>query len=88
MAYTQNTAAAQTNTDWKANGFINMYLPDAETGKPRKVGAIALKNSNGAEKSLLDFLNADPANITKVMAALTADYRSVDNAKVVGFKLG
>ena len=87
MAYNSSSApAAQTNTEWKANGFINLYLPDAETGKPRKVGALALKTSNKAENSLLTFLNADPANLAKVMAALTADFRAVDDAKPVGFR--
>lgn len=88
MAFNTNSAATQSNnTDWKANGFINLYLPDAVTGKPKKLGAIALKSSSESEKGLLEWLNADPTRIGKVLKALTADYHEVKVGAAAGFKL-
>lgn len=90
MGFSTSSSAAQnnTNTDWKAQAFINLYLPDSETGKPRKLGAIALKVSNPAEKGLMEWLQADPTRVKNILAALTADFHAVDPAKPNGFKLG
>lgn len=88
MAFnTQQNQTAQNNTDWKAQGFINFYLPDAVTGKPRKLGAVPLKVSNDGEKNLLEWLTKDPANIQKVLKALTIDFHEVKTGAAAGFKL-
>lgn len=73
-----NNAQAQGNDDnWKAQGFINLYLPGSE-GKDRKIGAIPLKVSKAAEKQLLDYLNADPANVDKLAAKIKLTFQSAE----------
>lgn len=52
MAF-QNTAPAAQPDSWKAQGFINLYLPAKDGGKRRKLGAIPLKDSKPAEKLLM-----------------------------------
>jgi hypothetical protein len=41
---------------WKADGFLNFYLPTREGGR-KKLGSIPLKASKPNEKALLDGLN-------------------------------
>ena len=82
-----NQASAQQNANWKASAFMNLYLPDSVTGKPKKFGAIPLRDTNVAEKGLIDWLKADPSRVQKVLAALTADFRLADEKSQVGFKL-
>lgn len=69
--------AAQGNNDaWKAQGFVNLYLPGAE-GKA-KFGAIPLRMSNADEKELLEFAKRDPVAFAQWLAAnITFDFREV-----------
>lgn len=78
MAFNTNAAAPQAvaNSNWeKASGFINIYLPSKD-GKRRKVGAIPLRASKANEKQMLDFLDEDEGNITKLSAKLIVEYQS------------
>jgi hypothetical protein len=78
MAFNTNAAAPQAvaNQAWeKASGFINIYLPSKD-GKRRKVGAIPLRASKANEKQMLDFLDEDEGNITKLSAKLIVEYQS------------
>lgn len=88
MAYAPNNsapAATTQNTAWKASGFLNFFLP-TQGGKPRKLGAIALKDSNVNEKRLLDWLNENPTeNAAKLLAAITVEYRSAEPTESAGF---
>ena len=55
MAFQQavtNASATPSNDNWKAQGFLNFYLP-AKNGGRKKLGAIPLKESKGNEKALL-----------------------------------
>lgn len=80
MGFNTNTNAAQsTNTanrddSWKADGFINFYLPGAN-GKPSKLGAIALKKGKGSDE-LMAWLAADQANAAKLLSSMTIVYQS------------
>lgn len=70
-----STAAAPTNENWKAQGFLNLYLP-AKNGQRRKLGAIPLKESKANEKQLLAWLNEDPSRVTQILAKLEIEYQS------------
>ena len=88
MAFNTNAAApAATNSNdaWKAQGFVNLYLP-AKTGR-RKLGAIALKVSKANEKQLLEWLDADPENVKTLSAKLIVEYQSAAVAEENAFDL-
>lgn len=72
-----NTAdRGPSNDSWKADGFLNLYLPTKEGGK-RKLGAIALKVSNANEANLLKWLEEDTdARVALLMRKLVVEYRS------------
>ena len=74
-ASVQSPAAAPTNENWKAQGFLNLYLP-AKNGQRRKLGAIPLKESKANEKQLLAWLNEDPSRVTQILAKLEIEYQS------------
>lgn len=78
MAFMPNNqsanSSAATNESWKAQGFINLYLPTANGRK--KLGAIPLKDSKQNERALLEWLNADEANINKLAEKLIVEYQS------------
>lgn len=90
MAFHSNTAAASTpaNDNWKAQGFLNLYLPskDAKGGR-RKLGAIPLKDSKPAEKQLMDWLNEDPSRVATIMAKIVIEYQAADGGNTAGFDL-
>ena len=70
-----STAAAPTNENWKAQGFLNLYLP-AKNGQRRKLGAIPLKDSKVNEKQLRAWLEEDPSRVTQILAKLEIEYQS------------
>ena len=56
--FNTNTAAAQANNDdWKAQAFLNVWLPTKGGGR-RKVGAIPLKLSRAGDAQLIEFLTS------------------------------
>jgi hypothetical protein len=89
MAYNPNTNTNRSFNDrndrgnrgndrdeqWKAAGFLNLYLPAPEGGR-KKLGAIPLKTSITREKQLLDWLNADPTRVGKILEKLEIEYQS------------
>lgn len=91
MAFNTNTssAAATVNDSWKAQGFLNLYLPlkDAKGGR-RKLGAIPLKDSKPAEKQLMEWLNEDPTRVSVILSKLVIEYQSAAGADTAGFDIG
>lgn len=90
MAFTSTAAATVTNRpndSWKAQGFLNFYLPDKKGGR-RKLGAIPLKDSKPNEKALMDWLNEDPARIQVIINKIEMEYQAVEPAEGSGFDLG
>ena len=79
MAFRPSNAAADrgpSNDSWKADGFLNLYLPTKEGGK-RKLGAIPLKGSNANEANLLKWLEEDTeARVATLLKKLVVEYRS------------
>lgn len=80
-------AAQPSNDSWKAQGFLNLYLPRAD-GQRRKLGAIPLKDSKPNEKQLLDWLNEDPSRVSVILSKLVIEYQSATPADNSGFDLG
>lgn len=78
---TENNQSTSTNNNAKdaPTGYINFYIPSRD-GSRKKLGAIALKDSNANQKALREWLDADDANIQLLLNALVAEYTSVSGA--------
>lgn len=83
----QRNAGTGTNNDqWKAQGFLNLYLPSRDGGR-RKLGSIPLKQAKPAEAQLLEWLNEDPSRIGQLLAKLELDYQPAEGRASSGFDL-
>lgn len=89
MSFKPNAAVATgpANEAWKAQGFLNLYLPRIN-GQRAKLGAIPLKSNKPNEKKLLDWLNEDPSRVSQIMAKLVMEYQSATPADTAAFDLG
>ena len=90
MAFNTNTAsnAAPSNDNWKAQGFLNLYLPSKDgKGGRRKLGAIPLKDAKPAEKQLMAWLNEDPSRVSVIMSKLVIEYQAADGGNTAGFDI-
>ena len=93
MAFRTNTsaAAAMSNTlnqeNWKADGFINLYLPSTDGGKRKKLGAIPLRANKPSEAALLEWLKKDENYVDKLLSKLELDFQSVEASAAIGFAL-
>ncbi len=72
--FNTNTAAAQANDDWKAQAFLNIWLPTKSGGK-RKVGAIPLKTSRAGDAQLIDFLSGGEDALRSLANKLEFDFQ-------------
>ena len=90
-----NAAATNRNSNsnsncqpdsWKAQGFLNLYLPNKE-GKRVKLGAIPLKESKHSEKQMLDWLKEDPSRVATILAKLELEFKSTEVGPNSGFDL-
>ena len=81
----KRAAASVKDDSWKAQGFINIFLP-GKNGQSRKLGSISLKVSREADAQLLDRLDADPEFIKVLAQHMTFDYQAVDTEST-GFDL-
>jgi hypothetical protein len=88
MAFNNNAARAEQpqNDSWKAQGFLNLYLPGLN-GQRKKLGAIPLKESKASEKKLLAWLNEDPSRVAQILSKLEMEYQSATPADAAGFDL-
>lgn len=82
-----NVAPAQTNDSWKAQGFLNLYLPSKVPGERKKLGAIPLKDSKPSEKDLMVWLNEDPTRVSVILSKLIIEYQPAVPAEGNGFDL-
>jgi len=85
---TTRNNAAPVNDSWKAQAFLNFYLPskDAKGGR-RKLGAIPLKESKPIEKQLMDWLKEDPSRVEIILSKLEIEYHVADGSNTTGFDL-
>ena len=84
----RNASAAKSDTSWKADGFINVFVPTANSQGRSKVGFIPLYKSKDHERKLLEWLDADPSRIAKLTNNLTVNYVEADpieGSDTVGF---
>lgn len=85
-----NTAQDKQDESWKAQGFLNFYLPDKQGGR-RKLGMIPLKDSKISERDLMAWLNADPAQVEDkvayIMSKLILEYNPATPEESTGFDL-
>ena len=74
--FNTNTAAAQANNsdDWKAQAFLNVWLPTKAGGR-RKVGAIPLKTSRAGDAQLIDFLSGGEDALRSLVNKLEFDFQ-------------
>lgn len=62
-----NTGNNQSNnTDWKADAFINLFLPRKD-GSRMKLGFCALKTSSQDQKQLIDWIKEDPEGHLEIL---------------------
>lgn len=90
MAFNRSNAQRndnQQNDSWKAQGFLNLYLPSKEAGKRKKLGAIPLKENKASEKALLQWLNEDPSRVQQILAKLEIEFQSAVPGEASGFDL-
>lgn len=68
MANVANMFGAQQQQDdsWKAQGFLNIYLPTTQGGR-RKIGTIYLHENKQMEKQLIERLKADPEAVIEAL---------------------
>lgn len=83
---TRNNQASDNNESWKAQGFLNLYLPGKD-GSKRKLGAIPLKEAKPAEKALLTWLNEDPSRVAALLSKMEIVYQPATPADTAGFAL-
>lgn len=84
VARNQNTNTNQQNDSWKAQAFVNLYVPTPEGGK-RKIGSIALKDSKPYEAALIKRLQEE-GGLDALKDALIVDFQMADKeVSSVGF---
>ena len=84
--FNPNRGGDTQNDNWKADGFLNLYLPNKE-GKRTKLGAIPLKSQKPNEKLMLDWLKEDPSRAAKILDALIIEFRSSEPSEGSAFAL-
>jgi hypothetical protein len=92
MAFNSNAARSNTgnapaqNDNWKAQGFLNLYLPNKD-GKRTKLGAIPLKEGKPNEAKMLAWLKEDPARVQVILSKLEIEFRSSEPTEGSSFNL-
>lgn len=77
--------AAQTqNESWKAQAFLNFYLPSATGDGRRKIGAIPLKEARNYDAALIQRLSEDPDAIQQFLSKLEVDFQLVNDPAATG----
>lgn len=64
------------NSDWKADAFINIYLPRKD-GSRMKLGFIALKNDHQEQQKIIDLLRKDPEALERLLAKLQLEFKDL-----------
>lgn len=81
-----NSAPQQNDDSWKAQGFLNFYLPSKD-GKEKKLGAIPLKDAVAGHADLRKWIEANPERVVKLLASLTITYQSANPQQAAVFAL-
>ena len=80
----RNETTDQQNDNWKAQAFVNLYVPTPK-GSKRKLGSIALKDSKPYEAALIKRLQEE-GGLEAFKDALIVDFQMADTeVSSVGF---
>lgn len=85
MAFQSNNN--QNNDNWKAQAFLNFYLPKANGEGRHKIGAIPLKDARKYEANLIKRLSEDPEALKKMLGMLQIDFQLVDGPQATPSQL-
>lgn len=74
----QNTRNNQSNgnTDWKADAFINIFLPRKD-GSRMKLGFIALKGDHKEQAKIIELLRKDPEALERLRSKLVLEFKDL-----------
>ena len=74
--FNTSTAAAQANNndDWKAQAFLNVWLPTKAGGR-RKVGSIPLKISRAGDAQLIEHLSGGEDALRSLVNKMEFDFQ-------------
>jgi hypothetical protein len=61
-----NTGNNQSNSDWKADAFLNLFLPRKD-GSRMKLGFCALKMSQQDQAQLINWVKEDPEGHLEIL---------------------
>lgn len=92
MAFNQSNAQrnnqSNNNQDasWKAQGYLNLYLPSKDGGR-RKLGAIPLKDSKPNEAAMRAWLEEDSSRVANILSKLEIEYQSATQSADAAFDL-
>jgi hypothetical protein len=86
MAFQSNNNG-NNNDNWKAQAFLNFYLPKANGEGRHKIGAIPLKDARKYEANLIKRLSEDPEAIKKMLTMLQIDFQLVDGPQAAPSQL-
>ena len=77
-----SSATSQPASDsWKAQAFLNFYLPRSNGEGRHKIGAIPLKDARNYDAQLIKRLSEDPEAIAKLLDLLEVDFQLVNDPK-------
>ena len=75
-----NNSNNSGNADWKADAFLNLFLPRKD-GSRMKLGFAALKMSQQDQAQLINWIKEDPeAHIEILKAKLVIEFKEVAEA--------
>jgi hypothetical protein len=82
-----NFGKTEQDDSWKAQGFINFYMPTQGGGR-RKLISVPLKQSKPAEAALLHALCEDPeTTLQALMNKLEVDFQLAEGSEASHFDL-
>ncbi len=79
--FDRNSGNTQSNnTDWKADAFINLFLPRKD-GSRMKLGFCALKMSQQDQQQLINWLKEDPeGHLEALKQKLILEFKELNQA--------
>ena len=72
------TTATTSSDSWKAQGFINCWLPKKSGVGRTKLGTLPLKESLDSQKKLLTWLNEDATRVNNLKPKMIIELQAVD----------
>lgn len=86
MARFTNAVVNPSQDSWKAQAFLNFYLPGKD-GSRKKLGAIPLHERKSNEAALIEWLREDPERAQVIINKLEMEVNFVSDGDAAGFDL-